>query len=266
MPARSLRIAFVLLLPWILAVPAFGQEAPSPARQLWEAGQEAMRQGRADEAIRCYEQSLAADPGFARNHLSLAAAYLDKGDQATACPHLALYLAAYPDHVIVRVQYAELLLRLDRSAEARGEFLRCAADAPQEGAVQLRQLVHCHSRLMEIAQAADDEYDEHLHRGIGLFLLAREVDLRGKGGEDSTPEGVLCKAAAELTLARIERPDEAQPCWYLYEVWSRLDQGRAAARSLHETDDAAPFTYLTPGEQSRLALALRRHEAAPSPK
>jgi tetratricopeptide (TPR) repeat protein len=267
MPARSLPLALVFLcISCGLAGNAGAQETLSPGRQFWEAGQEAMRQGHADEAIHCYERSLAADPSFARNHLSLAAAYLDKGDEAGACPHLALYLAANPDHLIVRVQYAELLLRLDRPAEARREFRRCAADAQQETDLHVRQLIHCHSRLMEIAEAAEDEYDEHLHRGIGLYLLARESDLRGSGGDDRTPEGTLCKAAAELTLARIQRPEEAQPCWYLYEVWSRLDQQRAAVRSLRETESAAPFTYLSPVEQSRLALALRRHDASFSPR
>jgi tetratricopeptide (TPR) repeat protein len=266
MTARSLRLTLLIVIASrSLVGAAAAQEAPSSGRQFWEAGQEAMRQGHPDQAIRLYEQSLAADPAFARNHLSLAAAYLDKGDADAACPHLALYLAAYPAQVIVRVQYAELLLRLDRPGEARLEFLRCAAEAQQEADAHVRQLVHCHSRLMEIAEADQDEYDEHLHRGIGLFLLARETDLAGRG-DDRTPEGVLCKAAAELTLARVQRPDEAQPCWYLYEVWSRLEQRPAAVRSLRETEEAAPFTYLTPVEQSRLALALRRHPAPALPK
>ena len=181
------------------------QEALSPGRRLWEAGQEAMRQGRPDDAIRYYEQSLAADPLLSRNHLSLAAAYLDRGDEASACPHLARYLEACPNHLIVRAQYAELLLRLHRPEDARREFQRCAADGQRDADVQVRQLIHCHSRLMQIAEEAEEEYDMHLHRGIGLFLLARDAEQRG--GEDGSPEGVLCKAAAELTLARIERPD-----------------------------------------------------------
>jgi hypothetical protein len=219
-----------------------------------------MRQGRPDEAIRCYEQSLAAEPGFSRNHLSLAAAYLDKGDAIAACPELALYLAANPGHLIVRAQYAELLLRLQRPQEAQTEFERYAADARQEDERQLRQLLHCHSRLMEIAEAADDDYAEHLHRGIGLVLLARERTAGGEQEPDQSPEGLLCKAAAELTLARVQRPDEAQPCWYLYVAWSQLKQWRAARHALREAAEAAPFSYLTLAEQGGLALALRRHD------
>jgi hypothetical protein len=118
---------------------------------------------------------------------------------------------------------------------------------------------------MEIAVAEEDEYAEHLHRGIGLFLLARQQEAQGSHA-DPCPEALLCRAAAELTLARIACPDEAQPCWYLYEVWSRLAQRQAALRCLREADLAAPFSYMTPTEQTRLALACRRAEVHVSPK
>jgi hypothetical protein len=236
-------------------------DPPGQARQLWEQGQEAIRQGHADEAVRCYQQSLNADPGFYRNHLSLAAAYLDAGDPERACPHLGLYLDACPTHLIVRAHYAELLLRLRRADAARAEFARFAADAQERREQYGPQLIHCHSRLMEIAEAEEDEYGEHLHRGIGLYLLAGERERRQDPDADPCPESLLCRAAAELTLARVERPDEAQPCWYLYEVWSRLAQRQAALRCLREADLAAPFTYLTADEQARLALACRRHQS-----
>jgi hypothetical protein len=225
-----------------------------------------MRQGHADEAIRCYEESLATDPAFSRNHLSLAAAYLDRGDEERACPELEQYLQACPGHLVVRAHYAELLLRLHRTTEADAEFRRFAADAQERGEEFARQLIHCHSRLMELAEAAEDGYGEHLHRGIGLFLLARDQASRPDRDEHLCPESLLCRAAAELTLARAERPDEAQPCWYLYEVWSRLSQRQAALHCLREADLAAPFSYLTPSEQARLALACRRHEAQALPK
>jgi Tetratricopeptide repeat len=238
-------------------LPALAAEEPSPARRLWEQGQAAMQAGRTADAVRCYEQSLAADPAFARAHLSLAAAYLEQGEEVRACPHLARYLAAQPGHLMVRVHYAELLRRLGRTHEARAEFLRFVADCPADTEDQLKQLVHCHSRLMEIAEEEANRYDEHLHRGVGLFLLARQRIPLGDDGE-LPAEGLLCKAAAELTLARIERPGEAQPNWYLYEVWSRLDQRRPAQRALHAADEAAPFSYLTTSEQNNLQLARQR--------
>ena len=240
-------------------------DAPARARLLWEQGQEAMRQGHPDQAIACYEQSLAADPGFARNHLSLAATYLDQGEQERACPELELYLQACPGHLIVRAHYAELLLRLRRDREADAEFRRFAAEAQEKGNELAKQLIHCHSRLMELAESAEDDYGAHLHRGIGLFLLARDQETR-PDDQRLCPESLLCRAAAELTLARAERPDEAQPCWYLYEVWSCLSQRQAALRCLREADEAAPFSYLTPAEQGRLTLACRRRDAQALPR
>ncbi len=254
---------------WLLCLLAGGAAAgaaPEPlpaARQLWEQGQAAMSQGQADRAIRLYEQSLEVDPTFARNHLSLAAAYLDKGDAEGACPHMGRYLEAHPEHLVVRAHYAELLLRLERPEEARAEFERCAADAQEQQEGLSRELIHCHSRLMELAQAEEDAYAEHLHRGIGLFLLACDRSADQGAEDDLTAEGLLCRAAAELTLARVERPEEARPCWYLYEVWSRLAQRRPALRCLRAAEEAAPFSYLTPAEQARLALATSRREPPP---
>jgi hypothetical protein len=74
-------------------------------------------------------------------------------------------------------------------------------------------------------------------------------------------EGLYCKAAGELTLALEERPDEARPRWYLYEVWSRLAQRQPARRCLREAGSAAPFSYLTPSEQRGLELASQGQDS-----
>jgi tetratricopeptide (TPR) repeat protein len=240
-------------------------ETPSAVR-LWEDGQAAMRQGRTDDAIRCYEESLRANPNLARNHLSLAAAHLQVGDESRACPHLAQYVAAQPEHVIVRLRYADLLLRMHQPRAARAEFERFDADAQDHDEVETRHLIHCHSRLMEVAEQEGDDYAEHLHRGIGLFFLARERDgLEDPDGPLST-EGLLCKAAAELTVARALQPAEARPCWYLAQVWSRLAQQQPARRWLRAADAAAPFSYLTPAEQRALQFACLREEHTLRPR
>jgi hypothetical protein len=62
-------------------------------------------------------------------------------------------------------------------------------------------------------------------------------------------------------LARLQAPDQARPCWYLYEVWSRLAQRQPALRHLREADMAAPFSYLTPAEKRNLRLACLSCEA-----
>jgi hypothetical protein len=232
------------------------EEVPalSPARRLWEQGQQEMRQGHPDKAIACYRQSLALDPQFSQAHLSLAAAHLETGDGPSACPHLRSYLDARPDQVLVRGHYAELLFRLHRVGKARDEFNRYIADAQDAGGQAEQNLLHSHSRLMEIAEQEEDEYAEHLHRGVGLLLLARARAALSDEERDPERESLLCKAAGELTLAREERPEAARPCWYLYQVWSALAQRHPANRWLRAAQAAAAFSDLTPAEARSLQM------------
>lgn len=235
------------------------EEAPV-AGQLWEKGQQAMRQGQPEEAITYYEQSLVLSPELTRNHLSLAAAYLEKGDDAAACPHLMQYVAAHPDHLVARGYLAELLLRLNRLPEARHQYEQFIACQQDQAQPDDNQLIRGHRRLMEIAEVLEDEYGEHLHRGIGLYLLARARACLPEPDGLLPTEALLCKAAGELTLARYRRPDEARPWWYLHEVWSQLPLHQPALHSLREAQEAAPFTYLTSAEQRGLQLACQCQE------
>jgi tetratricopeptide (TPR) repeat protein len=231
--------------------------AAETAEELWEKGQAAMKRSDPDAALKLYQQSLSVDPKFARNHLSLAAAYLEKGDEAAACPELARYVEAFPDQYLVRLHLAELLLQLDQRTEAREQFERCVAGAQDKGELGVAQLIHCHAQLMDMAEDDEDDYQEHLHRGIGLLILARR---RGEMPEvecDLSVEELLCKAAAELTQAHVERPDEARPNWYLYEVWTSLAQKQPAQRFLRAATEAAPFTYLTAAEKRSLRIACQ---------
>jgi hypothetical protein len=225
------------------------------AAQFWEEGQAAMRHGQPDQAIRFYQQSLAADPTMVCNHLSLAVAYMEKQDAGAACSHLGVYVEAHPEQLVIRGRYAELLVRTRRLAAAREEFEQVLADAQEATEDTGRQLIHCNSRLMELAEAAGDEYAEHLHRGIGLFLLARQRAGLPEPEGELPVEGLLCKAAAELTLARLSRPQEARPNWYLYQVWMQLGQRQPALCRLREAHAAGPFSYLTAAEQRALSLA-----------
>jgi tetratricopeptide (TPR) repeat protein len=243
---------------------ALEADAPSPGLPLWEQGQQAMREGQPERAIGFYEKSLAADPNFTHNHMSLAAAYLEAGDDEAACRHLEKYVASHPEHVLIRSHYAELLLRLHRCGEARRQFERFAADAQEQGGALARHLVHCHTRLMELAEQEDDLYGVYLHRGIGLYRLACERVGAGEPEGELPVEGLLCKAANELARAREERPREARPCWYLYAVWARLAQKQAALTWLRRAAEAAPFSDLTPAEQRGLVLACRREDDRPA--
>src|SRR5262249_31712035 len=94
------------------------------AGQLWEKGQAAMREGKADEAIDFYHRSLATDARMVCNHLSLAAAYLERHEDKKACDHLGRYLATRPTQLAIRSRYAELLIRTNEPARARAELER----------------------------------------------------------------------------------------------------------------------------------------------
>jgi tetratricopeptide (TPR) repeat protein len=241
------------------SLPPLGQEKDDAGTR-WEMGQAAMREGHTEEAIRCYESSLTADPNFTRNHLSLAAAYLEQNDSDSARAHLAQYVAANRDQLPMRHCYAELLFQLHRLPEARTQFEALVCDS-QASTSPAPDLINCHGRLLSIALESRDGYNEHLHRGIGLFLLACKCGGMPEVDEAPSVEGLLFKAAGELTRAHLQRPDEARPCWYLYEVWSRLGQRQPALCRLREADAAAPFTFLTPAERCSLCLAQERYSA-----
>jgi tetratricopeptide (TPR) repeat protein len=231
-------------------------ELPSSgAVRLWTEGQFALQQGEKNKAQECFEQGLAADPKFAPNHLSLAAACLEKGEPEGACVHLAHFVALQPDQLKARGHYAELLLRLHRLGEARQQFERCEREAQERDPPATTQRIHCHSQLTKIAIEEENSYEEHLHRGIGLYLLGQErAALPDPEGEMPT-EGLLMRASLELRKARHQRPDEARPNWYLHEVWSHLGQRQPAKKYLEEARAAERFSYLTPAERHNLQFA-----------
>lgn len=238
------------------ASPTLGQEN-APAVQLWQEGQAAMRSGKPDEAIRFYQQSLTTDPGLVQNHLSLAVAYLRNKQSTKACGHLAVYVKVHPEQHLIRSRYAELLARLGRFDSARQVYEYTIADAQELGGPPAEQIPHYHSRIVQIAEVAEDPYHEHLHRGIGLYLLGCKRCAIGDPEGEFPAEGLFCKAVAELTQAQIDRPEEARPSWYLHCVWSKLGRRPPALQQLLRAAEAAPFSYLTATEQRDLQFADR---------
>lgn len=246
----------------LLALFAASPPLPTDAEKELQLGQLAMERDRFEDAVKHFQATLRKDPKLASAHLSLAAAYLAQGRDAEAVPQLAQYLEARPDHFLVRMPYAEVLARLDRHAEAATQleaFVAAVQDYPR---LADEQLISCHTRLMELASKDGDDYGERLHRGIGLYLLAQKrADL---GGLTSTriAEELFCKAAGELTLARLQRPDEARPFWYLHGVWQQLGQRQPAERCLTAAGRNAGLSYLTPAEFRGLYLAQGLRELA----
>lgn len=228
------------------------------AVQLWQAGQKAMYRGENAQAIDCFEESLGLDPHLTRNYLSLSAVYLDLNQESKACLYLGLYVAAHPDQASVRGHYAELLLRLKHLPEAREQYEQFVARIQAMPEMAQQHLIECHSRLMQIGEQLGSSYEEHLHRGIGLLLLALEEEALPDEEPGKSKESLLCQAAGELTLARRERPDEARPHWYLFEVWTHLVQSHPAQQFLHRARAQAPFSYLSPHERQQLYLALHK--------
>jgi tetratricopeptide (TPR) repeat protein len=194
------------------------------------------------------EAVIAPDP------LSLAADCLERGEDAAAVGHLENHIRAHPDQVIFRAQLADLLVRMDRLTDAQSHFELAASYAQDGPPAARRELVHYHTRLMELARRREDAFAEHLHQGIGLYLVAMRLASDGDAGD---VERLMCKAAAALKEAQIARPDDARPAWYLYRVWSHLDQPRPADRALRQAVANAPFSQLTPSETRELALAGR---------
>jgi hypothetical protein len=197
-------------------------------------------------AGRAAEPAIPPSAQLNTDDLALAAACLDRGEEAAAASHLARHLAAYPDRPLVRFSLAELHWRREQLGEAGVEFERFVHDTPPRRASYSR-LIHAHSRLVAIAERSGDDYGAHLNRGIGLYLSARR--------DADAAEALLCKAAGELTLATRDRPAEARPHWYLHLTWAQLAQSQPAARHLRRAAALAEHSNLAPHERRALAEA-----------
>lgn len=184
----------------------------------------------------------------------MAANCLERGDEASALPHLTAHVTARPDAIMIRAYLAELLLKLGRADEARSHFERYVHDAGRLGGASETQLVHCHTRLMELAQQADDEYREHLHRGVGLLLLVRQWEAE-PDRDMSLAEPTLAKAAEALREAVRLRPTDPSIFLYLSDVYARLGQPSAARSVARRGTQFLPDPALSAEEADRLVRA-----------
>src|SRR5207244_253735 len=99
-----------------------------------------------------------------------------------------------PDHAKARYYFAELLWKLGKHRQARPQFECAVAQLQQETKTDIRHLIHCHGRLLQLAEDEGDKFQAHLNRGIGLYWLARGRALVGDPDGDLPAEGLLCKA------------------------------------------------------------------------
>jgi predicted Zn-dependent protease len=79
------------------------------------------------------EQFVAAHPGDAFARYGLAMECVRTGEHETALGHFRELLAAHPQYVVGYFQYAQLLARLARVAEAKEIFSAGIAAAKQAG-------------------------------------------------------------------------------------------------------------------------------------
>jgi tetratricopeptide (TPR) repeat protein len=249
---RGLRLASL-----VLAVAGCQAVSPPPARTARLAPMTAPQEARAKAPADVVPAAATAepppdDPPPPPDALSLAADCLDRGDEPAAARYLEKHVGEHPDQVVFRAQLAELLARLGRLGEAQAHYEAAAAGAQDGPPIVRKDLVRYHTRLMEIARQRDDAYTENLHRGIGLYLVAARLDDSAEAGD---VERLLCKAAKALKDAQDRRPDDARAAWYLYRVWSKLDQPRPAERALRKAVANAPFSRLTAAEARELAVA-----------
>lgn len=181
---------------------------------------------------------------------------LEAGDGEKGCALLQQYVDEHPEARAARALLAEVLYQLGRFGEARAAFEIAVAALQEESNVE--RLVQCHARLVDLAAAEADEYAAHVHRGIGLYLLAQRRRAEPDPDGELSVESILCKAALELNEAHQLLPTESRAAWYLHRIWRELGQTHAAERWLREAHEHAPFSYLTPQEHNGLQLCLAR--------
>ena len=149
---------------------------------------------------------------------------------------------------------------LKKNPEAKEQFEAFISEAQQTEGPAKKHLVHCHTRLMELAQESNDDFTEKLHRGIGLYLLAKQHALIDENEDPGQTQQLIFKAIHELEATQKMHREDARPSWYLYACWTMLNQPRPAEKALHEAQVNAPFSKLTPGENRELQSARRSME------
>ncbi|MGL6075710.1 MAG: tetratricopeptide repeat protein [Fimbriiglobus sp.] len=172
--------------------------------------------------------------------ITLAAEALDRGDTKDATKHLRDYVQQHPTALMPRAHYAELLFRQGQAGDARRQYERFISEAQSTTGPTHKHMVHCHTRLMQMAEDQDDVFHEYLNRGIGLSLVT--------GADEPT----LAKSLEALLVAEREKPDSARVHFYLSVVYGKLRQPTSAQLAHRRALAALPDPSLTPHERAQL--------------
>ena len=188
----------------------------------------------------------------AQDHLMLAADSMEKNDTQAAAEHLRQHISANPQQIMIRAYLAEMLFKSGQFDEAQWQFERFVADAQTVNGPASEHRLHCHSRLMEIAENRGDVGAEHLHRGIGMYLLACKSLKQEAAVEEQLPERLFLKATAELKSAQKLLPSDGRPSWYLHLSWTQLNQIEPSRIALRQAAELVETSTMTTSEKQML--------------
>ncbi|MER3441120.1 MAG: hypothetical protein C4296_07090 [Gemmataceae bacterium] len=149
---------------------------------------------------------------------------------------------------------------LDR---AQRHFELFLAQVQMTGTENTGPQVHAHCRLLDIARQRGDRYQEHLHRGIGLLLLARRRSEEPTDSDSPSASALLLRAVRELQTAQRLDPEQGRASWYLACALYRLGRLSAARQALEHAHEHIWTGNFTPAERQALRSAWLAYGVAP---
>lgn len=192
----------------------------------------------------------------ADNALNSAADCLERGDSLAAIPHLEEYLEHYPQALMLRAQLAELYLQQEQTINAQSEFERFISEAQTSDGQAHRHMVHCQTRLMELAELEGDRAAMCRHQAIGLWLLVQRWQADLERFDPVMAERTLSMALDSLRQAETLEPNNASVHLYKAFVLTGLNQHEAARNAWRAAQEQRPDPRLTSWEQDTLRNEL----------
>jgi len=154
------------------------EKSPKKARPHNNLGNALLRQGRLEEALDQYAETLRLDPGFAEAHNNLGDALVNQGRVEEALAHYAEALRIDPKLTEVHNRLGHALLHLGRVEEALRQYTRASRAHPNSaqthnnlGNVLLHQ-GRVEEALAQYAKALQiDPHSAEIHTNLGLAWL-----------------------------------------------------------------------------------------------
>ncbi len=181
--------------------------------------------------------------------LALFSECLERDDLHGAARQLEAYVQRHPDQPLFRFQLATLYARCHCPHEARLHYERFARDAESHGQALQTQVITAHIQLLEMAQQRGDRFAELYHRGVGLWLLARQQD-NDPNRDAAFCEEILCKAYRALTEAKELKPNDPWIRTYLAAVQQAMGNRLAATAERAAVRSNPVCGELTGGKKS----------------